>query len=118
MRAGQFLCERDDDAAGAGTDVRDRPAVAVVFSRTAGTQFAHCEAVEGHFDDMFGFRARNKDIGGHLKFEAPELLLAGEVLRGNARSAEVQERLKGSRLSFGEFGFRDRKSTRLNSSHP
>src|SRR6266571_7921343 len=89
-RGGKFLGESDGDAAGAGADVGDLEAFASEGLFAAGAAFANGEAIEGDFDDVFGFGAGNQDVGCYFKFEAPEFLLAGEMLRrlavGTARN--------------------------------
>jgi len=57
----------------------------------AGAELAEGEAVEGDFDDVFGFGAGNQNVGSHLKFEAPEFLFAGEVLGWFAGGSAVEE---------------------------
>src|SRR5437016_14391726 len=53
--AGQFLCKRYGDAAGAGTDIGDLRAFAGEHLFAAGAAFADGEAVEVDFDDVRGF---------------------------------------------------------------
>src|SRR5260370_27959939 len=103
---GKFLGESDGDAAGAGADVGDLESFASEGLFAAGPAFANGEAVEGDFDDVFGFGAGNQDVGCYFKFEAPEFLFAGEVLRGFAVGAarnhgEVTLGVRGGDLLFG-----------------
>src|SRR5260370_20637873 len=105
-RGGKFLGESDGDAAGAGADVGDLEAFASEGLFAAGPAFANGEAVEGDFDDVFGFGAGNQDVGRYFKFEAPEFLLAGEVLRrfavGTSRNqGEVSLGICAGDLLFG-----------------
>src|SRR5260370_23348938 len=104
-RGGKFLRESDGDAAGAGADVGDLQSFASEGLFAAGAAFANGEAVEGAFDDVFGFGAGNQDVGRYFKFEAPEFLLAGEVLRRFAVCAagdqgEVALGVRGGDLLF------------------
>jgi len=88
---GQLFCEGHRDAAGAGADVGNLQAFAAECLLVAGANFADGEAVERDFDDVFGFRAGDQDVRGDFKFEAPEFLLAGEVLRGLASGAAGEQ---------------------------
>ena len=45
------------------------------------------EAIERYFDEVFGFRARDQYIGSDFKFESPEFLVAGQMLRRYACGA-------------------------------
>ena len=56
----------------------------MVCLRPPGAKFAQGQTIERDFDDVFGFRAGNQHGGRDFKFEAPEFLFAGEVLRGFA----------------------------------
>jgi len=62
------------------------------------TEFVDGQAIESDFDEVFGFGAGDEDVGGDFEFEAPEFLLAGEVLRGFACGAAAEQ---------GEIGFED-----------
>src|SRR5712672_1834719 len=57
----QFFRKGDGDAAGAGADVGDLQGFASESLFAAGSEFAKGEAVEGDFDDVFGFGAGNQD---------------------------------------------------------
>src|SRR5258708_37506123 len=57
----------------------------------ARAAFANRETVEGNFDQVFSFRARNQDVGSDFELEAPEFLFAGEVLRRFAIRAARDE---------------------------
>ena len=55
---------------------------------------------------MLGFRAGDEDGGGDDEIHAPEFLMAGDVLRGNAagalgESGFVAKLLAGGELTFG-----------------
>src|SRR5260370_23511262 len=105
-QGGKFVGESDGDAAGAGADVGDLESFASEGLCAAGPAFANGEAVEGDFDDVFGFGAGNQDVGCYFKFEAPEFLFAGEMLRGFAVRAarnqgEVALGVRGGDLLFG-----------------
>src|SRR5260370_22585808 len=105
-QGGKFVGESDGDAAGAGADVGDLESFASEGLFAGGAAFANGEAVEGDFDDVFGFGAGNQDVGCYFKFEAPEFLFAGEVLRGFAVGAarnhgEVTLGVRGGDLLFG-----------------
>ena len=113
FRVREFPRERDGEASGAGADVGH----AQFFARRAGVHVnfksALTEARERDFHDVLGFRARDQHRGRHLKFQSPEFLLAGEILRRLAGSAarDQREKLFGSRQSR-EFLPRERTSTR------
>jgi hypothetical protein len=74
-----------------------------VFGVAAGAEFADDEAIEGYFDEVFGFGAGDEDVGSDFEFQAPEFLLAGEVLRGFAAGAAAEER----EISFNGLGIED-----------
>jgi hypothetical protein len=95
---GEFFGQCDGDAAGAGADVDDGEIFAGELGVAAVTEFADGQAIQSDFDEVFGFWAGDKDVGGDFEFEAPEFLLAGEVLRGFACGAAMEER---------EIGFED-----------
>ena len=92
--AGKFFGERDGDTSRACADVGDYETVAGGFLRAAGAELAESEAIERDFDEVFGFRARNQDVRGDFKFEAPEFLFAGEMLRRFATGAASDQRQK------------------------
>ncbi len=100
LGGGEFFRKCDGDAAGAGTDVRDGEIFAGEFGRAASFEFADSEAIEGDFDQMFGFGAGNQDVGSDFEIEAPEFLVAGEMLRRFARGATLEE----SEIGFGGLG--------------
>ena len=89
--AGQFLCKRYGDAAGAGTDIGDLQAFAGASLFAAGAVFADGQAVESNFDDVLGFGAGNQDVRRYFKLEAPEFLFAAEMLGWLAGSAAGDE---------------------------
>ena len=51
------------------------------------------QKLQNSFDQLFGLGAGDEDGGGDDEIQAPEFLMAGDVLRGNAAGA------------FGESGF-------------
>src|SRR6267143_4401043 len=104
--AGQLFCEGDRDATGAGADVGDLQAFAAECLLVAGANFADGEAVERDFDDVLGFRAGNQDVRRDLKFEAPEFLFAGEVLRRLASGASGEQAGKEMYLGIANYFFR------------
>src|SRR5437879_5005455 len=104
--AGQLFCEGYGNAAGAGANVGDLQALAAECLLVAGANFADGEAVERDFDDVLGFRAGNQDVRRDLKFEAPEFLLAGEVLCGLAGGAAGEQAGKEMYLGIGYYFFR------------
>src|SRR6266478_5881847 len=90
--SGKLFSEGYGDAAGARADVCDSQTFARGFLLAAGANFAEAEAVECDFNDVLGFRAGDHDVGSDREFEAPEFLLAGELLRGLAgRAARNQD---------------------------
>src|SRR6266481_2060808 len=104
--AGEFFGQGDGDAAGAGANVGDLQAFAGKGLFAAGAEFAEGEAVQGNFDDVFGFGAGNQNVGSHFQFEAPEFLCAGEVLgwfTGNTARDQFEEQIcvRGGNLFFG-----------------
>ena len=105
LRLRQLFGQGDGDAAGAGTDVGDEEAGAVVFVGATGAEFAESEAVESDFDKVFGLGAGNQDVGSNFERKAPEFLFAGEMLHGNARDAPVEKILIRERFFGREFGF-------------
>jgi len=103
--AGEFLGQRNGDAAGTGADVGDAQAFAAERLAAAGTNFMNREAVERDFNDMLGFGAGNQDIGSDLEFEAPEFLLAGEVLCWFPGGATAKELCVTLGICGGKFFF-------------
>jgi len=106
--ARQFLCKRYGDTAGAGADVGDLQAFAGERLFAAGAAFADGEAVEGDFDDVLGFGAGDQDVGCNFELEAPEFLLAGEVLcwLAGGVASEKREEALGVRIGDLLFGMR------------
>ena len=92
--AGQLFCEGHGDATGAGADVGDLQAFTAECLLAAGADFADGEAVERDFNDVLGFRAGDQHIRRDFKFETPEFLFAGEVLRGLASGATGKQASK------------------------
>src|SRR6266850_25301 len=89
--AGQLFCESDRDATGAGANVGDLQAFAAKCLLAAGANFADGEAVERDFDEVFRFWAGNQDVRRNFKFQSPEFLFSGEMLRGLAARAARNE---------------------------
>src|SRR5260370_1226146 len=72
--------------------VGDAQTLASGFLLAAVANVAEAEAVECDFNDVLGFRAGDQDVRSDLELEAPEFLLAGEVLRWLAvRAARNQD---------------------------
>ena len=88
----EFFRQRDGDAAGTGSDVGDLQPGAICFLRAASAELANREAIQRNFDNVLGFRPGNKNVGRDLKFQAPEFLLAGEMLCGFACGPARQQR--------------------------
>jgi hypothetical protein len=88
----QLVREGDGEAARSGADVDD----AQLRARSAGFEIdldaARAQPLERNFDDVFRFRARDEHCWSHFEFEAPEFLLAREVLRRFARGSAGDER--------------------------
>src|SRR5437667_7092031 len=103
--AGQLFCEGYGNAAGAGANVGDLQALAAECLLVAGANFADGEAVEHDFDDVLGFRAGNQDVRRDFKFEAPEFLFAGEVLRRLASGAAGEQAGKEMYLGIANYFF-------------
>jgi hypothetical protein len=74
--------------------------------RAAGAEFAQGQAIERYFNDVLGFWARDKNVRRDLKFQAPEFLLASEVLRRLAIGSARQKREESARLVIADFMFR------------
>ena len=87
LRGGEFFGQGDGDAAGACADVNDGKIFSGEFGRAASAEFTDGEAVESDFDEVLGFGAGNENVRGDFEIEAPEFLMAREVLRGLAGSA-------------------------------
>src|SRR6266404_3759485 len=104
----QLLCQRDRDAAGAGAYVGDLQTFAGGFLGAAGAEFAESQAVQGDFDYVFGFGAGNQYVGSDFEFEAPEFLLAGEVLGGLACGSAGDQIEKMPPFGVGDDFFRMR----------
>ena len=54
---------------------------------------------------MFCLWPRDQYVGCDFKFQAPEFLLSGEVLRGHAGGAPLDEREIVLRFGFGQLMF-------------
>ena len=93
--AGQLFSERHGDAAGAGPDVGD---VQFGSKRKVGAGEG-----ERRLHDLLGFRTRNQDRGVDEKVEAPEFLVAGDVLRRLAVEALAQIASVVNPLDLGQF---------------
>src|SRR5208283_893015 len=106
--AGKLFGQGGGDAAGAGTDIHEGEAFAGNTRRAAGAEFAEGETIECDLDEMLGFRARDQHVGRHFEFETPKLLFAGEVLRGLAVGAALNQSEILSRGISGENFFRMR----------
>jgi len=87
----EFFGKGYGDAAGAGPDVDDGEAVAGEFGIAGRAEFADGEAIESDFDEVFGFGTWDEDVGSDFEFEAPEFLLAREVLRRFAGGAAAEK---------------------------
>lgn len=70
--------ERDGDGSGAGADVGN------------GDGRVVWDALECGFDEVFGFRAGDENVGRDAEREAVELLLAGDVLDGLVLGAATE----------------------------
>jgi len=92
----EFFGKGNGDAAGAGADVDGGEAFAREFGVAPRAEFADSQAIESDFDEVFGFGARDKNVGCDFEFEAPEFLFTGEVLGWFAGGSAVEE---------GEVGF-------------
>ena len=104
LRVRKFVGESDGDATRTSADIDDRKIAAGKALRTASTDFAKSEAVESDFDEVFGFLARDENVGRDFEIEAPEFLVTGEVLDGFAMSAptkKIKEEIGGR--GRGEF---------------
>ena len=67
---------------------------------------------ERNFDHMLGFRPRNQHVGRDFEIQAPEFLMAGEVLRrDSARAPRDQRKILLARCCV-EFVFRMRVNPR------
>jgi hypothetical protein len=65
-----------------------------------------CEPVQRYFNDVFGFRPWNQNVGRNFKFESPEFLFSGEVLHRNASRPLFEKRNITLRLRITELIFR------------
>src|SRR6266478_9194230 len=110
--AGQLFCEGHGDATGAGAHVGDVQAFATEHRLAARANFSDGEAVERDFDDVLGFRAGNQNVRRDFKFESPEFLFAGEVLRGLASGASGEQAGKEMYLRIANYFFRMRVEPR------
>src|ERR1700686_4173465 len=77
LRAGEGFGQADGDAAGACADIGDLETFASCRLWSARTDFTKGQAIEGHLDDVLGFRAGNQHVGGYFQFEAPKFLFSG-----------------------------------------
>ena len=80
-RVGQFLCQRDRDAAGTRSQIRNSqrlcPSAAAPFQR--------------NFDHVFGFWPGDQHTRAYCEFEPPKFLAAREVLSGQAFAAALDQ---------------------------
>jgi len=100
LGGGEFLGEGDSNATGAGANVNEGEIFAGEFGRAAGAEFADGEAVESDFEEMFGLGAGDEDVGSDFEIEAPEFLVAGEMLCGFAGGAAADQ----GEIVFGRRG--------------
>jgi hypothetical protein len=107
-RGGQFVRERDGDAAGAGAHIGD----AKSSLRRVDRHPADPQAFERDFDHVLGFRARNQHIGRDFEIQPPEFLMAGEVLRRDAARALGDQGKISLARRFVDFVFRMRVNPR------
>src|SRR5258708_12774778 len=61
--------------------------------------------MEGYFDDVLGLWTRNEHVGRDFELEAPEFLLAGEMLCWGACGAPFDQRKIILRFGFSELIF-------------
>jgi hypothetical protein len=100
----EFFRQGDGDTAGACANVDDGEIFSGELGWTAGADFADSEAIEGDFEEMFGFGARDEGVRSDLEVETPEFLMAGEVLGGFAGGAAAdQGEVSFSSLRVQEF---------------
>src|SRR6266568_2214555 len=71
--------------------MQPEPVPTSAIRKLSPADFAEAEAVECDFNDVLGFRAGDQDVGSDRELEAPEFLLAGEVLRGLAGRAACNQ---------------------------
>jgi hypothetical protein len=75
---------------------------------SAGANFSDGKAVKDYFDEVFCFGAGNQDVARDFKFQAPEFLFTGEMLRGFSGGAACEQGMEALRVAFGDgfFGMR------------
>src|SRR5271167_2370420 len=80
-----LVSERDSDAAGPGADIGNAELWRGCAGREIDLDAVRAQSFKRDFDDMLSLRARDQYVGCNLKFESPEFLFAGEILRWLAR---------------------------------
>ncbi len=109
-RAGQFVRQRDGDAAGACAHIRDAKFSIAALGESASGGIT--QAFEGDFNHMFGFGARNQDIGRDFEIQAPEFLMSGEMLCRYAARAPRDQRKISARAPPRRVHFPDARKSR------
>src|SRR5580704_4297303 len=104
-RTGKLFAEGDRDAARACANVDDLQSVASESLLSPSANFSERQAVQGNFDDVFCFGAGNQHVGSDFKLDAPEFLLAGDVLCGLAVGAPQNERNESMCFQAGHYFF-------------
>lgn len=98
LRVGQVFRECQGDATGARAYIDD----ARCGRQTSGLRGAK---FQDSFDHMLSFRARDQDCGSDDEIHAPELLVACDVLRGDAFRALRQSFVVTGLLFLRQFAF-------------
>src|SRR4029077_4261118 len=79
----KFLAQCQSDTARTGAHINN----AQFLGRLTTLSALLTRESQDSLDEMFSFRARNQDAGGHDQVHAPEFLMSGNVLRGHTAGA-------------------------------
>src|SRR5271163_1504011 len=99
---GQFFGKRDSNAARAGADIGDAESACVERAGLPASPL-RIGQLDYSFDNMFGLGTRDQDGRGDNKVHAPEFLVTGDVLRGNAAGALGERDVVASALVGGKL---------------
>ena len=110
LRGRQFVRQRDGDAARSGAHVRNSEIL--LCGAASQPSDPTPQSFDRDFNHMLGFRPRNQDVGRDFEIQAPEFLMASQMLRRNAaRTPRIKAKYR-SRVALSSRCFRMRVEPR------